>query len=111
MEMKDRCRLLVVVMSLFGTLPLSACLEEDGGEDSGDVFECCMLSQIASHCDSTYATTFLQESVREWRQVANSGNRDACQAMIEGNENGCSGSYSRYDEDDAIVDCSERAED
>lgn len=30
--------------------------------------------------------------------------------MIEGNENGCSGSYSRYDEDDAIVDCSERAE-
>lgn len=48
MKTKNPCRLLVVVMSLFGALPLSACLEDDGGEDSREVFECCMLSQIAS---------------------------------------------------------------
>lgn len=86
----------------FGSVALG-CGDDAEAEEA---VECCMLKQLASRCNSPNSTAGLMESVREWRDVGNSGNASACKAMIESKDNGCSGPTLNYDEQDAIVDCS-----
>ncbi len=92
----------LAVACLLGALPLNGC---SGDDEAGDVIECCMLQQLASHCTSSNSSASLQEAVRDWRDVGNSGDGDACKAMINSEDNGCSGPALDYDERDAIVDC------
>jgi hypothetical protein len=96
-------RVLVAVVSLFAALPMSGCGTDDDEEE--EAVECCMLKQLASHCTSSNSSEGLQEAVRDWRQVGESGDGDACKAMINSEDNGCSGPTLDYDEQDAVVDC------
>jgi len=94
---------LVVVGTFLGFVSMALGCGDDAEQES---VECCMLKQLASRCESPNSTASLMESVREWRDVGNSGNAAACKAMIESKDNGCSGPTLDYDEQDAIVDCS-----
>lgn len=91
----------------FGSIALGCGDDANGGDDDvQEAVECCMLRQLASHCSSPNSTSGLMESVRQWREVGNSGNASACKAMINSEDNGCTGLTLQYDEQDAIVDCS-----
>src|SRR5688572_12459967 len=84
---------------------LMGCSDDGTGGEDQEAIECCMLRQLASHCDSPNATPGLMQSVRDWRSVGDRGDSDACRAMINSENNGCSGTTLRYDEQDAVVDC------
>jgi hypothetical protein len=101
--MRKSMKAVVAVVCLLGIQPLTGCSGDDDSEE--EVVECCMLVQLASHCDSYNASEGLKEAVRDWRDVGNSGDGDACKAMINSEDNGCSGPTLDYDERDAIVDC------
>jgi hypothetical protein len=90
----------------------TACSDEDK-----EVLQCCMLKRLAVQCTPTCQqipitgappcpapSQSLLEDIQQWRQVGNNGNGDACKALIDSANNGCSGSID-YDEQDAIVDC------
>ena len=94
---------MVAAVALFAALPLSGCGADD--EAGEEVVECCMLKQLASHCNTPNSSEGLQEAVRDWRQVGESGDGDSCKAMINSEDNGCSGPTLDYDEQDAVVDC------
>jgi hypothetical protein len=76
------------------------------GNDDGGLY-CCMLRQLADHCTSSYDTSSLSQAVSNWRDVGNSGNAEACKALVDGQELGCYGNVSAdFTESDAIALCS-----
>ncbi len=87
------------------SLVLGAALSLSGCGDDDPAVECCMLTKLAENCDDPNSTTSLKESVQDWRDVGSSGDADACKAMINAEDNGCSGSRENYDEQDAVVAC------
>lgn len=78
----------------------------DEGDEEEEAVECCMLRQLAENCNSPNASEGLRESVRDWDQVGESGDSDACIRMVEDETLGCSGTFY-YGESDAITDCAE----
>jgi hypothetical protein len=100
---------LVALAGLFGC-------SASGDEKQDEVLQCCMLKQLASHC--TPATCYptlggtcsapsqsLLDRIEQWRRVGNTGDGDACKALIDSADNGCFGDID-YGERDAIVACS-----
>jgi hypothetical protein len=93
-------------VALGGLLLLGGVLSGCGDEaEEEEAVECCMLKRLAERCDSPNSTESLRKSVQQWRDVGSSGKADACKALIESKDNGCSGLSLDYDEQDAIVDC------
>lgn len=78
-----------------------------GCSGADEAIECCMLRRLADQCTSRMPSASLQESARNWRNVGESSDNDACIAMVDGSDLGCSSTYFSYDEDDAIVYCAD----
>jgi hypothetical protein len=98
-------------LGLFAICALAGCGSDNDGSTTGsgasgyDSVYCCALRQSATRCNVGSMTAGLMESIRQWREVGNAGDAEACEAMVDSDALGCMGPLLNYDEADAITDC------